>query len=226
MQSLRTESERLSLHVMMSCREQCETNKIERLHSAEEHGLAPEAQVPFLYVSIRHLCFWVSQSPQHQPEGQDIQVVLPNGAGRLKTSYFLRTNDESPPHIVIQTSGWRTGPPEVLAKHMDPEQADSVDPSEYSFRIMAEMETGDERYSAKINHGMWVGSGMKKGAEVIYASTVLYHYGLCAIGWRKPMVPTSKFMDIVHAFNYRIYLCNGPNRGIIQLSCSRSIKHL
>ena len=30
------------------------------------------------------------------------------------------------------------------------------------------METGDERYRDGINCGMWVGSGMRRGAEVIY----------------------------------------------------------
>lgn len=50
----------------------------------------------------------------------------------------------------------------------DPEQADKVDPNSYKFRLFINMETGDERYKDKVNHGMWVGSGMRKGAEVIY----------------------------------------------------------
>jgi hypothetical protein len=50
----------------------------------------------------------------------------------------------------------------------DPAQADKVDPNSYKFRIFIEMETGDQRYSEKLNCGMWVGSGMRKGAEVIY----------------------------------------------------------
>lgn len=30
------------------------------------------------------------------------------------------------------------------------------------------METGDVRYRDKVNCGMWIGSGMRKGSEVIY----------------------------------------------------------
>lgn len=68
----------------------------------------------------------------------------------------------------MKTTGWRTGSPEVLAKLADPEQADSIDPRSYKFRIFVELETGDERYADLLNCGMWVGSGMRKGAEVIY----------------------------------------------------------
>ena len=69
---------------------------------------------------------------------------------------------------MIRTHGWRTGPPDVLAMLNDPLQAEKVDPNAYKFRLFVEMETGDERYASKINCGMWVGSGMRKGAEVIY----------------------------------------------------------
>ncbi len=69
---------------------------------------------------------------------------------------------------MIKTHGWRTGPSEVLAKLLDPEEADKVDPNSYKFRLFIDMETGDERYRDKINCGMWVGSGMRKGEEVIY----------------------------------------------------------
>ncbi|RAL58751.1 hypothetical protein DID88_003057 [Monilinia fructigena] len=87
---------------------------------------------------------------------------------RLETNYLLQTHDEPPAHISIKTHGWRTGPPEVLAQLADPATADQVDPNSYKFRLFIEMETGDERYSGKVNCGMWVGSGMRKGAEVVY----------------------------------------------------------
>lgn len=80
----------------------------------------------------------------------------------------MQTYDEPPAHIVIKTHGWRTGPPEVLAQLADPEKADNVDPHSYKMRLFIEMETGDARYGDKVNCGMWVGSGMRKGAEVIY----------------------------------------------------------
>lgn len=40
-----------------------------------------------------------------------------------------------------------------------------MDPSEYSFRLSIKLETGDERYAERVNSGMWVGSGVRKGSE-------------------------------------------------------------
>jgi hypothetical protein len=74
----------------------------------------------------------------------------------------------------VRTHGWRTGPPEILAQLSDPALADNVDPNSYKFRIFIEMETGDERYRDKVNCGMWVGSGMRKGAEVVYEWVVYF----------------------------------------------------
>ncbi|KAF7908270.1 uncharacterized protein EAF01_004025 [Botrytis porri] len=102
------------------------------------------------------------------PGGQDSQLIIPDGSARLETNYLLQTHDDPPAHIAIKTHGWRTGPPEVLAQLADPALADQVDPSTYKFRLFIEMETGDERYCSKVNCGMWVGCGMRKGAEVIY----------------------------------------------------------
>ena len=103
-----------------------------------------------------------------QPGGQDSQIIIPNGAARLETNYLLQTLDNPPAPIVVKTHGWRTGPPEILAQLADPKLADNVDPNNYKFRIFIEMETGDERYRDILNCGMWVGSGMRKGSEVIY----------------------------------------------------------
>lgn len=102
------------------------------------------------------------------PGGQDSQLLQPDGTTHLETNYILQTYDSQPAYIVVKTKGWRTGSPEVLAMLADPKQASRVDPNSYRFRIFIEMETGDERYREKVNYGMWVGSGMRKGAEVIY----------------------------------------------------------
>ncbi|KAH8590592.1 hypothetical protein B0O99DRAFT_301677 [Bisporella sp. PMI_857] len=102
------------------------------------------------------------------PGGQDNQVRISDGSMRMETSYLLQTNDNPPAYITIKTCGWRTGPPEILQMLADPKVADGVDPNRYKMRLFIEMETGDERYKDKLNCGMWIGSGMRKGAEVIY----------------------------------------------------------
>ncbi|KAI9641837.1 hypothetical protein NHQ30_009699 [Ciborinia camelliae] len=102
------------------------------------------------------------------PGGQDSQLIIPDGSARLETNYLLQTHDDPPARIAIKTHGWRTGPSEVLSQLADPMLADQVDPNSYKFRLFIEMETGDERYSEKVNCGMWIGSGIRKGAEVIY----------------------------------------------------------
>ncbi|KAI3326909.1 hypothetical protein HD806DRAFT_531505 [Xylariaceae sp. AK1471] len=103
------------------------------------------------------------------PGGQDSQVVDPETyVVRMETMYLLETNDAESAHIEIRTRGFRTGPKDVLEALQDPAKADIVDPSMYTFRLVVTMETGDPRYSAAVNQGMWVGSGMRKGAEVIY----------------------------------------------------------
>lgn len=102
------------------------------------------------------------------PGGQDSQIIVADGSAKLETNYLLQTIDEDPAYIVIKTHGWRTGEPDVLEALADPTRADTIDPRMYKFRIFIEMDTGDERYREKVNYGMWVGSGMRKGTEVIY----------------------------------------------------------
>jgi hypothetical protein len=87
------------------------------------------------------------------------------GSGLLSIIESMGLMEQS---IEIRTRGFRTGPKDVLEALQDPVQADTIDPSMYTFRLVITMETGDPRYSATVNQGMWVGSGMRKGAEVIY----------------------------------------------------------
>ncbi|RDL40999.1 Uncharacterized protein BP5553_00978 [Venustampulla echinocandica] len=102
------------------------------------------------------------------PGGQDSQIIIPNGSSCVETTYLLQTHDNPPAHIMIKTRGWRTGPPDVLAQLNDPRVADKVNPNSYKFRLFIDMETGDERYRDQVNCGMWVGSGMRNGTELIY----------------------------------------------------------
>jgi len=52
-----------------------------------------------------------------------------------------------------------------LEKLFDPELANEAKPSDYVFRLSIKLETGDERYKDKVNTGLWVGSGARRGSE-------------------------------------------------------------
>ncbi|EZF32317.1 hypothetical protein H101_04099, partial [Trichophyton interdigitale H6] len=100
------------------------------------------------------------------PGGQDSQVVVKELATSMKSSYLLQTSDEPPAFIMVKANGWMTGAKEVLEKVADPTVADSINPNTYKYRVNISMETGDERY-AFVNTIMWVGSGCRRGSEVI-----------------------------------------------------------
>ncbi|CAI0641108.1 unnamed protein product, partial [Colletotrichum noveboracense] len=86
----------------------------------------------------------------------------------VETSYLLKTDDAEPAYITVKTTGWRYGPRDVMERLFDPARANDVKPDEYSFRLNVKMETGDERYKSVVNTAMWVGSGARLGATVIY----------------------------------------------------------
>ncbi|KAF3490712.1 uncharacterized protein GIQ15_00229 [Arthroderma uncinatum] len=100
------------------------------------------------------------------PGGQDSQVIVKELATSMKSSYLLQTSDEPPAFIMVKTHGWMTGAKEILEKVADPTVADSVNPNTYKYRVNISMETGDERY-AFVNTIMWIGSGCRRGSEVI-----------------------------------------------------------
>lgn len=107
-----------------------------------------------------------------QAGGQDSEITTSNGSTRLDAKYLLQTHETPPAFITVRANGWTTGPPDVLANLANPNTSDSVDPQSYKFRVFVDMETGDERYRDKVNCGMWVGSGIRKRAEIIYESVV------------------------------------------------------
>jgi hypothetical protein len=102
------------------------------------------------------------------PGGQDSQLVVKDLATHVSATYLLQTNDEPPAFISVKSTGWRTGPRDVLEKLNDPMQADTISASSYKFRLNVELETGDERYGF-LNTGMWVGSGCRRGHEGEYS---------------------------------------------------------
>ncbi|KAH7041495.1 uncharacterized protein B0I36DRAFT_358660 [Microdochium trichocladiopsis] len=87
---------------------------------------------------------------------------------RMDTMYLLKTDDEVPAYIEVRSQGYRTGPRDVLREVADPNQPAVVDARAYSSRHFITMETGDARYADRVNHNMWVGSGMRMGDEVIF----------------------------------------------------------
>ncbi|KAJ5123065.1 hypothetical protein N7448_009162 [Penicillium atrosanguineum] len=103
------------------------------------------------------------------PGGQDTQIVTKDSTTKLRANYLLQTADEPPAFIMVKTEGWLTGAKDVLEKVNDPSVADGINPSSYKYRVNLAMETGDERYTF-LNTLMWVGSGCRRGQEVIFDS--------------------------------------------------------
>ncbi|KAL7268354.1 hypothetical protein RUND412_009025 [Rhizina undulata] len=99
--------------------------------------------------------------------GEDCQLALKDLTGHVDTRYLLVTDDANPAFIYISTTGWRTGPPDVLKKLSNPATADSVKPTEYASRLYINMETGDPRYSF-LNTAMWLGSSSRRSSTVIF----------------------------------------------------------
>lgn len=119
-----------------------------------------------------------------QPGGQDSQLANPDTLQTyVSTNYLLKTADPEPAYIIVHTTGWRTGPKEVLERLLDPELANEVKPADYSFRLSIKLETGDERYKEKVNTGIWIGSGVRRGAEGKYqllrCGSNTYHWIVC-----------------------------------------------
>ncbi|GLI77827.1 hypothetical protein PoHVEF18_006121 [Penicillium ochrochloron] len=101
------------------------------------------------------------------PGGQDTQIVTKDFTTNLRASYMLQTADEPPAYVIVRAEGWLTGAKDVLEKVNDSAMADGINPSSYKYRINLSMETGDERYTF-LNTLMWVGSGCRRGQEVIF----------------------------------------------------------
>ncbi|BCR89683.1 DUF3237 domain-containing protein [Aspergillus chevalieri] len=100
------------------------------------------------------------------PGGQDSQIVTKDSVTSLRATYMLQTADDPPAYIIVKTNGWLTGSKDVLDKVNDPNMADAVNPNNYKYRVNLSMETGDDRY-AFLNTLMWIGSGCRRGHEVI-----------------------------------------------------------
>ncbi|GAB1310729.1 hypothetical protein MFIFM68171_00939 [Madurella fahalii] len=101
------------------------------------------------------------------PGGQDAQTTVKDTATRIDARYLMQTGDEHPAVIICKIKGWWTGERDVMERLQDPVAADNVAAHRYQLRVTMELETGDERYQ-DVNTGMWVGSGCRRGAEIVY----------------------------------------------------------
>lgn len=96
------------------------------------------------------------------PGGADWQLVAADGTAIIDTRYSARTDDGY--NVYISTSGFRSGPPEVLARLA---AGENVDPSLYSFRITARIETGAPDL-AWMNHTVFVAAAARHASAVTY----------------------------------------------------------
>lgn len=101
------------------------------------------------------------------PGGQDSQTTVRDMATQISAQYLIQTNDEHPAAIICKVKGWWTGDRDVMERMQDPVAADNIAASRYKFRVTIELETGDDRYQ-DLNTGLWVGSGCRRGAEIVY----------------------------------------------------------
>ena len=60
------------------------------------------------------------------------------------------------------------GSQEILRILLDPLKNMRVDPRKYVFRMFMTLKTSDERYAEDLNFGVWVGSGMWRGDQMVF----------------------------------------------------------
>ncbi|KAJ5640738.1 hypothetical protein N7528_000363 [Penicillium herquei] len=101
------------------------------------------------------------------PGGQDEQIVTKDQTTKLRANYLLQTAEDPPAFIMVKAEGWLTGAKDILEKVNDQGLADGINPGSYKYRINLSMETGDERFTF-LNTLMWIGSGCRRGQEVIF----------------------------------------------------------
>lgn len=94
--------------------------------------------------------------------GADWQIIHADGMTTVDTRYALQTHDGA--LIYIATRGVRWGPPETLARIL---RGEPVDPSEYYFRISAQLESGAPAYTW-VNQRVFVGSAARSADAVVY----------------------------------------------------------
>jgi Protein of unknown function (DUF3237) len=72
------------------------------------------------------------------PGGADWQIVRGDGAADIQARYIIESDQGA--HVVVNSTGLRHGPPDVLASLA---RGDKVDPARYYFRTVMRFETAD-----------------------------------------------------------------------------------
>ena len=94
------------------------------------------------------------------PGGADWQIVRADGVVHLTARYTVAT--ETGGHILVNSEGYRHGPPEVMARLARDE---TVDPSLYYFRTFMRFETADPA-SSWLNRILAIGYGARENRMV------------------------------------------------------------
>jgi hypothetical protein len=95
------------------------------------------------------------------PDGGDWLLTRTDGVLEQDVRINLKTDDGA--FIYVRYAGMRHGPPEVMARLA---QGETVDPSEYYFRVAPIFETGAERY-AWLNKILAVGVGERLPPNIV-----------------------------------------------------------
>jgi 5-methylphenazine-1-carboxylate 1-monooxygenase len=101
------------------------------------------------------------------PGGADWQIVHEDGSATIDTRYTLETHDGG--LVYVATRGCRTGPREVLQRIATGE---TVDPSEYYFRVSIQYETSAPDYEW-LNWIVAVASALRLADQVEYDAYVV-----------------------------------------------------
>ena len=96
------------------------------------------------------------------PGGADWQIVTNDGTAIIDTRYSARTTNGE--LLYIATQGFRSGPPEVLARLAAGEDVPST---EYSFRLSARIECGGPTHSW-VNSTVFVATAARAASAVTY----------------------------------------------------------
>ncbi|OHE99445.1 hypothetical protein CORC01_05245 [Colletotrichum orchidophilum] len=86
----------------------------------------------------------------------------------IVTACRLQTSDREPAILEMGTRGFLAGPTDILdgIAHR-PDGETRIDPRRYSYRMVINLTTTDERYAEKVEGVLWVGSGMWDRDELV-----------------------------------------------------------